>query len=274
MTGSKIKTLIVDDEPIARRNLRALLRGCPDVELVGECGSGAQAVRMIKADPPDLLFLDVQMPEMNGFDVLKQIDLPKIGAVIFVTAYDQYALKAFEVEALDYLLKPFDDERFAHALGRARMQLEQRATAGLKQRLLALLQAGPDQASVRSQPHDGKSPAPPRPYEDKFLIKSASRVFFVKADEIDWIEAADYYVCLHVGGQTHVLRKTMAEMEARLDPDHFCRIHRSTIVNISRVRQVQTRPGGEYAVVLADKTALRLSRSRKEQIELILSSMP
>jgi two-component system LytT family response regulator len=259
MTGSKIKALIVDDEPIARRNLRALLRGYPDVELIGECGSGAEAVRMIRAGPPDLLFLDVQMPEMNGFEVLKQIDLAIIPAVIFVTAYDQYALKAFDVQALDYLLKPFDDERFAQAIGRARMQLEQRATAGLKERLRALLEGDEKPASVQ----------PPK-YEDKFLIKSASRVFFLRAEEIDWIEAADYYVCLHTSGQTHVLRRTMAEMEARLDPDRFCRIHRSTIVNMSRIREVQTRPAGEYVVVLADKTELRLSRSRKEQIERIL----
>jgi two-component system LytT family response regulator len=259
MTESKIKALIVDDEPIARRNLRALLGGYPDVELIGECGSGAEAVRMIRAGPPDLLFLDIQMPGMNGFDMLKQIDLAIIPAVIFVTAYDQYALRAFDVQALDYLLKPFDDERFAQAIGRARMQLEQRATAGLKERLRALL-AG----------EEPPAPAQPVKYEAKFLIKSVSRVFFLRAEEIDWIEAADYYVCLHASGQTHVLRRTMAEMEARLDPDSFCRIHRSTIVNISRVREVQTRPAGEYVVVLADQTELRLSRSRKEQIERIL----
>jgi two-component system LytT family response regulator len=262
MTGNKIKTLIVDDEPIARRNLRALLRGYSDVELVGECGSGAEAVRIIQADPPDMLFLDVQMPEINGFDVLKQIDLARIPAVIFVTAYDQYALRAFEVQALDYLLKPFDDERFAQALSRARIQLEQRATAGLKERLIALLEGEQKPSLIR-----------PQLYDEKFLIKSASRIFSVRAEEIDWIEAADYYVCLHIGGQTYVLRKTMAEMETRLDPDQFCRIHRSTIVNISRVREVQTRPGGEYFVILADETALRMSRSRKEQIEQILSRM-
>src|SRR5262249_40941681 len=156
--------------------------------------------------------------------------------------------------------KPFDDERFAQAIGRARTQLEQRATAGLKERLIALLEG-----------EEKQSTAPAPAYEEKFLIKSASRIFFLKAEEIDWIEAADYYVCLHTGGQTHILRRTMAEMEARLDPAHFCRIHRSTIVNISRVREVQTRPGGDYVVVLVDQTELRLSRSRKEQVERILA---
>jgi two-component system LytT family response regulator len=259
MSRHKIKTLIVDDEPIARSNLRALLRGHADVELVGEAGSGAQAIKLIQADPPDLLFLDVQMPEMNGFEVLKRIDLARLPAVIFVTAYDQYALRAFEVQALDYLLKPFDDERFAQALDRARRHIEQREAAGLKQRLLALLEG------------EAKTSAP-LAYEEKFLIKSASRVFFVKAEEIDWIEAADYYVCLHVGGQSHLLRETMAEMEAKLDPARFCRIHRSTIVNLQRIREVQSH-GGEYVVMLANNTALRLSRSRKEQIEQILNQI-
>src|SRR5262245_59901592 len=182
MTGNKIKTLIVDDEPIARRNLRALLIGYPEIQLIGECGSGAEAVRMIRSDPPDLLFLDVQMPEMNGFYVLKQIDLAIIPAVVFVTAYNQYALKALDVQALEYLLKPFDDERFAQAIARARKQLEQRATAGLKERLIALLE-GEEKVPV----------VEPLAYEIKFLIKSASRVFFLRAEEIDWIEAADYY---------------------------------------------------------------------------------
>ena len=258
----KIRTLIVDDEPIARRNLRALLGGDPEVEIVGECGSGPQAVRLIQANSPDLLFLDVQMPEMDGFEVLKNLDPGQIPAVIFVTAYDQYAIKAFEVQALDYLLKPFNDERFAQALERAKTQLEQREAAGLKQRLLALLE------TEAGRP----APAPPV-YEEKFLIKSASRVFFVKAEEIDWIEAADYYVCLHVGGQNHLLRETMSEMEAKLAPARFLRIHRSTIVNLSRVRSIQARAGGEYAVVLEDGTLLRLSRSRKEQVEQILNRL-
>ena len=260
--AKKIRTLIVDDEPIARRNLRALLGGDHEVEIVGECGSGPQAVRLIQANSPDLLFLDVQMPEMDGFEVLKRLDPGQLPAVIFVTAYDQYAIKAFEVQALDYLLKPFNDERFAQALGRAKTQLAQREAAGLKQRLLALLE------TEAGRP----TPAPPI-YEEKFLIKSASRVFFVKAEEIDWIEAADYYVCLHVGGQSHLLRETMSEMEAKLAPARFLRIHRSTIVNLSRVRSIQTRAGGEYAVVLEDGTLLRLSRSRKEQVEQILNRL-
>ena len=260
----KIRALIVDDEPLARRNIRALLSDDAEVEIVGECGSGAQAVKLIQASPPDLLFLDVQMPEMSGFDVLKKIDLGQIPAIIFVTAYDQYALQAFEVQALDYLLKPFDDERFALALSRAKAQIEQREAAGLKKRLLALLEAEAGQRAA----------TPPPQYEEKFLVKSASRVFFVKADEIDWIEAADYYVCLHIGHQSHLLRETMSEMETKLNPEQFLRIHRSAIVNLSRVKQVEARPGSEYTVTLQDGTSLRLSRSRKEQLEQILNRLP
>jgi two-component system LytT family response regulator len=262
MSRAKIKTLIVDDEPIARHNLRALLRSYSDIELVGEAGSGEQAIKLLQAASPDLLFLDVQMPEMNGFEMLKQIDLAQIPAVIFITAYDQYALKAFEVQALDYLLKPFDDERFAQAIARARTQIEQRNAAGLKERLLALLEGEEKISPSSAQPA----------YEEKFLIKTASRIFFVKVEEIDWIEAADYYVCLHVGDQSHLLRETMAEMEAKLNPAQFCRIHRSTIVNLRRIREVKSH-NGEYVVILANETALRLSRSRKEQVEQILNRM-
>jgi len=257
----KIKALIVDDEPIARRNIRALLKNDPDVGVVGEAASGAKAVKLIQTSPPDLLFLDVQMPEMSGFDVLMQTDLGQIPAIIFVTAYDQYALRAFEVQALDYLLKPFDDERFAMALARAKAQIEQREAATLKRKLFALLEGAAADQSARQEPA----------YIEKFLVKSASRIFFVKADEIDWIEAADYYVCLHAGSQSHMLRETMSEMEMKLDPEKFLRIHRSTIVNLSRVGAVRTNPGGEYSVLLEDGTLLRLSRSRHEQIERILS---
>lgn len=247
--------MIVDDEPIARRNIRALLALDPDVEIMGECGSGAKAVKLIQANPPDLLFLDIQMPEMSGFDVLKKIDINRVPAIIFVTAFDQYALRAFEVQALDYLLKPFDDERFEQAVARAKSQIEQREAAQLKKKLLALMEI-----EERDKPD----------YAEKFLIRSASRVFFVRADEIDWIEAADYYVRLHVGNHAHMLRETMAELETRLDPEKFLRIHRSVIVNLSRVREAQMK-GGECALILHDGTSLKLSRSRREQIERILS---
>ena len=259
----KIRTLIVDDEPIARRNLRALLARDPEIEIVGECGSGAQAVQRIRAGAPDLLFLDVQMPGLDGFEVLRRLDAKQMPTVVFVTAYDRHALRAFDVQAIDYLLKPFNDDRFAQALRRAKAQLAQRESGELRRRLLALLQA------------EGGDPvvAPAGDYEQKFMVRSGSRVALVRAEEIDWIEAADSYTCLHAGGEEHLLRRTMAELEQKLDPERFLRIHRSTIVNLRRLRRVQTK-SGEYEVVLEDGTALRLSRSRKEQVELILSRMP
>lgn len=195
---------MVDDEPLARSNLTVLLRTDPEIEIVGECGSGIEGLEHIRSQKPDLVFLDVQMPECDGFDVLELLgaDLPP--AIVFVTAYDQYALRAFEAGALDYLLKPFDNARFERALGRAKDRLR--------------------------QPQEG------RRRNDRLVIKSVGQVLFLKLSEIDWIEAADYYACLHVGAQSHLLRRSMNELDRDLDPTLFCRIHRSTIVNLDRVR--------------------------------------
>ncbi len=256
----KIKTVIIDDEPIARRNLRVLLERDADVEIVGEGGSGLDAVSLTRAKSPDLIFLDIQMPEMNGFEALERIGADGVAAIIFVTAFDQYALRAFEVHALDYLLKPFDDARFEAALARAKAQIEQREAKELSKKLFALLESHARISDVAREAQ----------YQSEFMIKSASRVFFLKAGEIDWIEAADYYVRLRAGNQSHMLRETMAELEAKLDPQKFTRIHRSTIVNLDRIKEIEARPGGDYAVILHDGTHLKLSRSRRDQIEMIL----
>src|SRR5262245_10972771 len=255
-----IKAIIVDDEPIARRNLEALLKDDPDIDIVGQCASGAEAVKLIRKTPPDLLFLDIQMPETDGFTVLKKINPASIAAIVFVTAYDQYALRAFETHALDYLLKPFSDERFALTLERAKNQIRQREAAVLSQKLHDLLaeHAAKQQASANGA------------YVTRFLIKETSRVFFVKVEEIDWVEAADYYVNLHVGAKTHLLRETMSDLENQLDPSRFMRIHRSAIVNLHRVKEVQMRSGGEYLAVMKDGTQLKLSRSRRDQLETLL----
>lgn len=261
-TEKKIKALIVDDEPLARRNIRVLLKDDPQIELVGECGSGAEALKVIQKQTLDLLFLDIQMPEMNGFDVLEKIDAAQIPAIVFVTAFDQYAIKAFEVHALDYLLKPFDDARFEKALRQAKTQIEQREINQLSKRLVALLEdrdAPPNKARTSG-------------YLSRLMVKSASRVFFLKVSEIDWIEAADYYVKLHVGRKAHLLRETMSEMEAKLDPEMFLRIHRSAIVNLDRVKEMHAHFNGEYLVILHDGTELKLSRSRREQLQQILNA--
>ena len=252
----KIKAIIVDDEPPARRNLRALLKAVPDIELVKECGNGRDAVEYIRALEPDLIFLDVQMPEMNGFEVLEQLTDQPLPVVIFVTAYDKYALKAFEVSALDYLLKPFDDARFHKALAQALRQIEQQDASELGRKLLTLM------ATREVRP----GAQPPR-YLSRLMVKTAGRVIFIRAEEIDWVEAYDNYVRLHVGDKAHLLRQTMNELEAALDPKQFARIHRSTIVNLDRVKELRTHFNGEHLVILHDGTQLKLSRSRREWLE-------
>lgn len=233
--GAKIRVVIVDDEPLARSNLAVLLRLDSEIEIVSECGSGRDGLELIRSQKPDLVFLDVQMPECDGFDVLELLgnDLPP--AVVFVTAYDQYALRAFEAGALDYLLKPFDNARFERALGRA------------KERILAAKEL------------------PRKP--DRLAIKSAGQVLFLKISEIDWIEAADYYACLHVGTKSHLLRRSMSELERDLDPESFCRIHRSTIVNLDRVRSLSLGEDGESEVLLDNGYTLRMSRTYRKQLQ-------
>lgn len=252
---AKIKTLIVDDEPLARRNLRVLLEKDPQIEIVDECRNGHEAVKAINTHSPDLIFLDIQMPEMDGFDVLARVGPEQIQAIIFVTAFDQYALKAFEVHALDYLLKPFDDERFAGALERAKSQISASEIDKLSQRLLALLE---DRKGSDEQQQS---------YLTRLMIKTSNRMMLLKVDEIDFIEADGNYAKLHAGRKTHLLREKMNDLEGRLDPAKFVRIHRSIIVNLDRIKEMHPHFNGDYIVVLDDGRQLRLSRSRRENLE-------
>ena len=247
----KIKVLVADDEPLARERLSGLLSQEPDIEMVGQARDGEEAVTAIHDDAPDLVFLDVQMPQMNGFDVIEAVGSDKMPLVIFVTAYDQHALKAFQVRALDYLLKPFDRERFKDALGRARKQLERDENGDLGKRLLAL---------VKDLRRD-------QPKSDRLVVKSGGRLFFLRTDEIDWVEAAGNYVRLHVGPGSHLLRETMNAIEGRLDPEKFFRIHRSRIVNMERIQELQPWLNGEYAVLLRTGTRLTLSRGYREKLQ-------
>lgn len=264
-TRKPIRALIVDDEPLARGTLRLLLNEDAEVEIVAEAGSGAEAVALISKHSPDLLFLDIQMPGMNGFDVLEKIDTTSIPAIIFVTAFDQYALRAFEVHALDYLLKPFDDARFEKALRQAKAQITEREINKLSQKLFALLE---DRDELHMEPRAIDRSK----YLTRLMIKSASRIFFLKVEEIDWIGAEDYYVKLHFGRKSHLLRETMNELEAKLDPDKFLRIHRSSIVNLDRVKEMHAHFNGDYVVILHDGTELKLSRSRREQLQSLLKN--
>jgi two-component system LytT family response regulator len=227
--------VVVDDEPLARSSLKLLLRRDPEVELVGECQSGMEALAEIRRKKPELVFLDVQMPECDGFDVLEQLGSEMPPALVFVTAYHQYALRAFEAGALDYLLKPFDNARFERALNRAKERIEQ-----------------------------GKET--PRKIE-RLAIKNAGQVLFQKISEIDWIEAADYYVCLHVGTKTHLLRRSLSDVDQQLQQAAFCRIHRSAIVNLERVRQLEISEDGGTDVVLNSGTRLRLSRRYRKDLQ-------
>lgn len=245
-----LRVLIVDDEPLAREGVRLLLAGDPALEIVGEAGSGDAALAAIQALDPDLVFLDVQMPEMDGFQVLAALPADRTPAIVFVTAYDRYALRAFEVHALDYLLKPFDDRRFADALARAKASLGRGELERHRDRLRALGAA----------------------VDDRLAIKDGGRVVFLRADEIDWIEAADYYAEIHTRGGTFLHRESMASLEKRLGCERFLRIHRSTIVNRRRIRELR---GGDRSaqVVLDDGTVLRVARAQREKITALLADL-
>ena len=241
---AKIRALLVDDEPLARSNLKFLLRRDPEVESIAEAGSGAEAVASIRSMRPDLVFLDVQMPECGGFDVVEILKTDGVlPVIVFVTAYDEYALHAFDAGALDYLLKPVDEPRFALALTRAKERLASREhSVGGAQVVLAAEEA-------------------------RLSVRSAGHEVYVRIPDIDWVEAADYYVCLHVGPKSHLLRRSMAELERDLDPHLFCRIHRSTIVNLRRVRALQIDSAGEYEVLLEGGQKLRLSRRFRKDLQ-------
>src|SRR5215204_6732767 len=255
---AKIRTLIVDDEPLARRNLRVLLERDPQIEVLDESCNGREAVKAINTLSPDLIFLDIQMPEMDGFDVLARVGPEHIQAIIFVTAFDQYALKAFDVHALDYLLKPFDDERFAHALRRAKSQIEAREINRISKKLLALLE---ERESERAGSIHQKT------YLTRLMIKLSGRVVLLKVEQIDFIEADGNYAKLHAGRKAHLLREKMHDLEGQLDPSKFVRIHRSIIVNIDRIKEMHSHFNGDYVVVLEDGRQLRLSRTRREHLE-------
>ena len=253
-----IRTLVVDDEPLAREGLRVLLEQDEDVEVVGECRQGREAVEAIEEMEPDLVFLDVQMPELDGVAVLDELEIEELPVVVFVTAYDEYALRAFDVHALDYLLKPFDDERFEAALERAKAELERKRDAEFGEKLAALLA----ERGGGAEPDEGPDDA-----DDRLMIRSAGRIQFVNAEEVDWVEAAGDYVRLHVGERSHLLRETMKNMEDRLDPDAYVRIHRSTLVKLDYVKEIHSSDAGSYEVVLRDGTRRSLSRSGRKRLE-------
>ena len=267
-----MRVLVVDDEPLGRERLRRLLAGRPGVDEVRLAADGREAVAAIRTDPPDLVFLDVQMPHLDGFDVVEAVGADAMPLVVFVTAYDVHALRAFEAHALDYLLKPFDDDRFSRAFDRARARLRERRASTLGEALAGLV--GDAQlvgdAHPASDPSAGVVPDP-LPGDggeiDRFPVRAGGRVMLVTAASVDWIESDGPYALLHVGPKTHTVRIPMRELEDRLDARRFIRIHRSTIVNLDRVRELRDMGRGEYQAVLHDGTELRLSRSRRAHLE-------
>lgn len=251
---AKLRVLIVDDEPIARRGIRKQLDGDAEIEILRECSNGLEAVSSIEELRPDLVFLDVQMPELDGFAVVEAIGAENMPAVIFVTAYDSYALQAFEVNAVDYLLKPFDAERFHKALERARLRLRNDSLTDINHRLVNLLE------DLNSK----------HKYVERLVIKSQGRIFFLQVEEIDWIDAADNYVRLHVGRESHLLRETVNRLEEKLDPERFLRIRRSVIVNINRIKELHPLFNGEYVIILTNGTELTSSRRHRKRLSSIL----
>jgi two-component system LytT family response regulator len=254
----RIRTIIVDDEPLGRSRLASLLEQEDDVEIVDQCGDGAEALAAISELNPDLLFLDVQIPELTGFELLASLDRVDPPVVIFVTAHDEFALRAFDVHALDYLLKPFDDERFHQALDRARAHLRDQDGAAVRRRLMDFLEDTNGNKAIVD---------PARRLLTRMVVKDGDRILFLKVDDIDWIEAADYYAKIHARGATYIIRETLANLEQQLDPERFVRIHRSTIVNLDRVQEMQPWFHGAFVVFLVDGTELRLSRSRREHLQ-------
>lgn len=255
--GETLKVMLVDDEPLARGKLRRLLADATEVEIVGEAGSAEEARDKLQELRPDLLFLDIQMPGQDGFALLESLPAHDLPAVVFVTAYDEHAVRAFEVSALDYLLKPFDRERLELALERAREALARRDGVGLDEQLRSMLQ------ELRGE----------QPFLDRFVVRSVGRIVFVRAADVDWIEAAGNYVRLRIGKESHLLRETMSSLETRLDPRVFARIHRSTIVNIDRIKELNHIFHGDYSVLLKDGTRLTLSRGYREQFERIVGGV-
>ena len=255
MSGSVcIRTLVVDDESLARERLCDMLAADPQIQIIAECSNGQEAIEAIQLHSPDLVFLDVEMPGIDGFGVLEALPPESIPTTIFVTAYDQYAVRAFEVYALDYLLKPFDQERFEKALARAKTHISSQRTDSLSQQILSALE------EIKTRPV----------HLERLVIKMNGHVFFIKAEEIDWLEAEGNYVRLHAGKESYLLRDTISALESQLDPKKFIRVHRSAIVNIDRITELQPWFHGEYRIILTEGVQLTLSRTYREKLHELL----
>jgi two-component system LytT family response regulator len=260
-----IRALIVDDEPLARRGIRQLLESCPDIDIVGECRNGREALTALETLAPDLVFLDVQMPELDGFEVVRARGAARMPHVVFVTAYDEFAVRAFETHALDYLVKPVNEARFAAALERVRERMRFAEALELTRKIGDLLATHDRRGDARGDlAYRALAPA------KKLVVPTATGDLVLDVDEIDWIQADDYYAAVHARGRRHLIRESLASLEQRLDANQFVRVHRSAIVRLERVREMRSAAGGESVLVLRDGTRVPVSRRRREQVaELI-----
>ena len=262
-----LSTIIVDDEPLARRGLRLRLAELPGVEVLAECQSGREAIAKISELEPDLVFLDIQMPGLDGFDVVHELQSDDMPLIVFVTAFDQYAIKAFDIHAVDYILKPVDETRLEEAVTLARERLEEAASEDQKQRLLEVIieLTGKSESAIEEMLQTGETS-----YADKLIIKDGADATLLPTREIDWVDAAGDYMCVHTNGETHVMRSTMKQLEAQLDPKVFRRIHRSTIVNLERVAKLSSHINGEFFLTLDCGACLKLSRTYKDSVAHLL----
>jgi len=265
-----IRTIIVDDEPLARRGLELRLGEAPDIQIARQCANGREALAAIADLHPDLMFLDIQMPGLSGFDVLAQVPQESLPMIVFVTAFDRFAIDAFEAHALDYLLKPVDDARLARALERVRAQWQQRQALAQREQLMAMLGDLNGQGQIEPESLASLAGRPARRYATMLPIRVGRETIRLDVATIDWIDAAGDYMCVHAAGQTHVLRATMKELEEMLDPQVFQRVHRSTIVNLARVRSLRPHLNGECFLKLQSGQEVKLSRSFRDKVELLL----
>lgn len=264
--SGRVRAVIVDDEPLARDCVRIALEAIPEVEVVAECGDGLAAVSSIRNLEPDLVLLDVQMPGLDGFGVIEEVGVDEMPMVVFITAYDEHALRAFEIHAVDYLLKPFDDERFRDAVRHALERIQLRRTESLSVRLAAVLREMPPGLEAESGVTEGAPASGADRYARRILVKRRDRFRFIEVRDVDYFEAAGNYVRVHAGEATHLMRATLSGTLERLDPARFARIHRSTIVNLDRIREIQPWVGGDYIAILEDGRELRVSRTYREAL--------
>lgn len=270
-TNARIRTLVVDDEPLAREGIMTMLNQDPEIEVIGSCADGQSAVNVIRTQRPDLVFLDIQMPKRDGFEVLAELKREERPTVIFITAYDKYAIQAFELCALDYLLKPFRDARFFAALTRAKKEIRQARATDLGEKVDHLL--GYVQQLAKGTPPAGVAPAGSNDPSDRVVIKTGSDIHFIRSADIIWVESQADFIKVHTTGAAQLVRETLQSLEERLDPSKFLRIHRSSLVNLEHVRKVTPALYGDYTVLMSDETKLRLSRKNRSKLKQLIARL-